>query len=144
MTGPQAIQAALKSSQAMLPMYLGDLSEFDKLVKQAGERGIRLILDGVFNHMSSDSPSFDRYHRSGTSGACESAGSQYRPWFSFRKPAGSEPSPCSPSTPGGDDTYYDGWFGFDSIPVLTKTLPAVQGYFLTGPQSIARRWVQRG
>ena len=113
--------------------YLGDLAEFDRLVKQAGERGIRLILDGVFNHMSSDSPFFDRYHRSATVGACESTASPWRAWFHFT----TANVPCGT----GD---YDGWFGFDSIPVLTKTLPAVQDYFLTGQDSIARRWVQRG
>jgi hypothetical protein len=33
MTGPQAIQAALTSSQHLLPMYLGDLSDADLLVR---------------------------------------------------------------------------------------------------------------
>src|SRR5436309_2133299 len=33
MNGPQAIQGALKSSQFMLPMYLGDLSDADLLVR---------------------------------------------------------------------------------------------------------------
>ncbi len=33
MTGPQAIQAALTASQHMLPMYLGDLSDADLLVR---------------------------------------------------------------------------------------------------------------
>ena len=32
------------------------------LVKHAKQRGIEIVLDGVFNHMSSDSPFFDRYH----------------------------------------------------------------------------------
>ena len=35
MNGPQAIQAALKSSQFLLPMYLGDLSDGDLLVRPA-------------------------------------------------------------------------------------------------------------
>ena len=37
MTGPQAIQAALKSSQSLLPMYLGDLSDADLLVRPVPE-----------------------------------------------------------------------------------------------------------
>ena len=45
--------------------------------------GIRIILDGVFNHMSSDSPFFDRYHHYATVGACESTSSPYRSWFTF-------------------------------------------------------------
>jgi glycosidase len=113
--------------------YLGDLKEFDKLVRDADRLGIRIILDGVFNHMSSDSPNFDRYHHYPTVGACESLSSPYRDWFHFSN----QNVPCGT----GD---YEGWFGFDSIPVLTKTLPAVQQYFLTAPGSISRLWLGRG
>src|SRR5213076_2678472 len=38
--------------------YLGDLKDFKQLVQQAHELGMHIILDGVFNHMSSDSPLF--------------------------------------------------------------------------------------
>ena len=36
------------------------------------------------------------------------------------------------------------WFGFDSIPTLLKTNPAVQDYFVRGPNSIAKRWLDAG
>ncbi len=42
---------------------LGTLEDFQTLVAEAKKRGMVLILDGVFNHMSSDSPAFDRYGR---------------------------------------------------------------------------------
>jgi glycosidase len=124
--------------------YFGNLDQFDKLVQEARKRGIRVILDGVFNHMSSDSPRFDRYRHFADTGACESAGSPFRGWFTFRPPAGSEPAPCAPSTPGGADTFYSGWFGFDSIPVLTKSRADVQSYFVTGPDSVSRYWLRQG
>jgi glycosidase/fibronectin type 3 domain-containing protein len=124
--------------------YFGTQGDFQKLVTEARQRDIRIVLDGVFNHMSSDSPFFDRYHHYDTIGACESADSPYRAWFNFRAPAGNEPSPCAPSTPGGNDTYYEGWFGFDSIPVINKTLPEVQAYFLTGEDSVSRYWLHHG
>ena len=125
--------------------YLGTQKEFDSLVRHAAQKGIRLILDGVFNHLSSDSPMFDRYDHYSTVGACESASSPYRSWFTFRKPTATEPkNVCAPSTPGGEDTYYDGWFGFDSIPVLTKTNAQVQEYFLTAKDSVAKRWLRSG
>ena len=124
--------------------YLGDLKDFEKLVKEAKKAGIRIILDGVYNHMSSDSDRFDRYRRYDTLGACESAASPYRAWFNFRAPAGAEPAPCAASTPGGDDTYYNGWFGFDSIPEIKKTNPEVQDYFLGNPNSVSRYWLREG
>jgi glycosidase len=124
--------------------YLGNLQDFEKLVRKAEQFGIRIIVDGVFNHMSSDSPIFDRYRRYATSGACEDAESLYRGWFTFRPPGPSEPSPCEPSTPGGNDTYYNGWFGFDSIPVLQKSNPDVQAYFLFNPNSVSRFWTAKG
>jgi len=124
--------------------YFGTQKDWQNLVKHANQRGMHIILDGVFNHMSSDSPFFDRYHRYPTVGACESADSPYRDWFTFLVPAGNEPSPCAPSTPGGNDTYYNGWFGFDSIPVINKDLPEVQTYFLTGEDSVTEYWLDQG
>ncbi|HEV8488436.1 MAG TPA: alpha-amylase family glycosyl hydrolase [Candidatus Limnocylindrales bacterium] len=113
--------------------YFGTQKDFDNLVKHADRKGIRIVLDGVFNHMSSDSPLFDRYHHYSTMGACESLDSPYRDWFVFRN----DNAPC-----GAAD--YEGWFGFDSIPVLAKSWPDVQAYFLTAPDSIARRWIRAG
>jgi glycosidase/fibronectin type 3 domain-containing protein len=124
--------------------YFGTEKDWENLVKHATQRGMHIILDGVFNHMSSDSPFFDRYHHFSTVGACESADSPYRSWFTFRPPTGNEPSVCAPSTPGGNDTFYDGWFGFDSIPVINKSNPEVQKYFLTNPNSVSRFWLDAG
>ncbi len=124
--------------------YFGTQKDWENLVKHATQRGMHIILDGVFNHMSSDSPIFDRYHHYPTVGACESADSPYRSWFTFRPPSGDEPSVCAPSTPGGNDTFYDGWFGFDSIPVINKSNPDVQAYFLTNPNSVSRYWLEAG
>jgi glycosidase len=52
--------------------YFGSIGTYRSLVNQARKRGIRIILDGVFNHTSSDSIYFDRYSRYPTLGAYES------------------------------------------------------------------------
>ncbi|MEI2610107.1 MAG: alpha-amylase family glycosyl hydrolase [Candidatus Promineifilaceae bacterium] len=39
----------------------GTLAQFQTLVTQANALGMNIILDGVFNHSSSDSIYFDRY-----------------------------------------------------------------------------------
>jgi glycosidase len=123
---------------------LGTLQDFKDLVNAAHNRGMRVVLDGVFNHLSSDSAFFDRYHHYSTSGACEDPNAQFRSWFYFRTPSQGQPAPCAPSTPGGSDTYYDGWFGFDSIPVINKNRQDVRDYFYGSPQSVALYWLAQG
>ncbi len=103
---------------------------------------MRVLLDGVFNHVSSDSPWFDRERRFAETGACESGSSSYRAWFTFREPKPDEPSPCAASTKGGKDTYYTGWFGFDTIPELVEQ-PAVNDLF-TGPGGVVGDWIGKG
>jgi cyclomaltodextrinase len=45
---------------------LGDEEDFDALVSAAGERGLRLILDGVFNHVGRGFPAFQAALHGGT------------------------------------------------------------------------------
>ena len=66
--------------------YFGTQKDFDNLIKHADKRGIRVILDGVFNHMSSDSPLFDRYGHYATVGRVRIGDSPYRAWFCSRDP----------------------------------------------------------
>ena len=117
--------------------YLGTQKDFVKLVKSAHRNGIKVLLDGVFNHMSSDSPIFDRYHNWRGTGACEQTFSQYRGFFFFRKPAAGEPSPCAPKDPA-KDSFYDSWFGFDSLPKLTEVF-GVKQYVFDTPKSAAQK-----
>jgi glycosidase len=123
--------------------YFGTQKDWENLVKHANQRGMRIVLDGVFNHLSSDSPFFDRYHHYESVGACESLDSPYRDWFYFRDVApGTGTCIGSDGTP--DSATYDGWFGFDSIPVINKSLDEVQSYFLTGDDSVSRYWLDQG
>ena len=127
--------------------YFGTNSYFaQNLVPDATARGMRIVLDGVFNHLSSDSPFFDRYHHYSTVGACEDATSPFRSWFTFHDVAQGA-GVCVDSHNRPNSATYDGWAGFDSIPVLTKRDPAspdrpyapVANYFyaVTGTASIS-------
>ncbi|HEY3312100.1 MAG TPA: alpha-amylase family glycosyl hydrolase [Anaerolineales bacterium] len=122
--------------------YFGTQKDWEDLVKHASKLGVRIVLDGVYNHMSSDSPFFDRYHHYATVGACESLTSAYRSWFTFHEVAAGTGT-CAGSN-GPASANYDGWFGFDSIPVLDKTNAQVKAYFLTGSNSVARYWLVNG
>jgi glycosidase len=122
--------------------FFGTQTDWNNLAKHAKQMGIRIILDGVFNHMSSDSPLFDRYHHFPTAGACESLASPYRSWFTFHDVAAGTGT-CVGSA-GADSATYDGWFGFDSIPVLNKSNPNVQAYFLTKSDNVSAHWLKQG
>ena len=122
--------------------YFGTQKDWDNLVKHANLHGVRIILDGVYNHMSSDSAFFDRYNRYSTLGACESISSPYRSWFTFHDVAPGT-GVCA-GTAGPNSATYDSWFGFDSIPVLNKSNAQVQAYFLTNSNSVARYWLVNG
>jgi len=122
--------------------YFGTQKDWENLVKHANELRMRIVLDGVFNHLSSDSPFFDRYGHYKAVGACESVSSPYRSWFTFHDVAAGT-GKCAGSA-GPKSADYDGWFGFDSIPVLTKSLPSVQDYFITNAKSVSRYWLNQG
>ncbi len=124
--------------------YFGTQKDFENLVKHANDRGIRIILDGVFNHLSSDSPIFDRYGHYASVGACESTSSPFRGWFIFHDVAAGTGTCAGASGPRS--ATYDGWFGFDSIPVIDKSASntSVWSYFLTGSDAIAKRWLKQG
>ncbi len=55
----------------MLDPFLGDMKAFDTLVEEMNKRGMRLIMDGVFNHVGDDSIYFDRYGKYDNVGAYE-------------------------------------------------------------------------
>jgi glycosidase len=121
---------------------LGDIDTFRTLVEEAEARGMVIILDAVFNHLSSDSYFFDRYHRFDTDGACESLDSPWREWFFFTRPRGNQPDACVDD--GNGNTYYVSWAGYDSIPKINNDLLEPRQYFFLDEDSVARIWGKEG
>lgn len=121
------------SDYSVIDPDLGTQADFAALVTEADRLGLHLIVDGVFNHTSSDSPFFDRAHRFEESGACESADSPYATWYQL------EPGPPAKCFDG--QTYAD-WAGFDTLPALAET-PDVFGAFF-GDDGIVRQWLAEG
>ncbi len=121
--------------------FFGTQTDWNNLVKHAQKNNMRIVLDGVFNHVSSDSLYFDRYHHFTQVGACESVTSPYRSWFYFQDQAG---GPCA--GPNGPNTMnYTAWFGFDSLPVLNKSVQAVRDLvYAQGDNSVAPYWLDNG
>lgn len=132
--------------------YFGGNAAFKQLVADARHRGITIVLDGVFNHLSSDSPFFDRYHHYASVGACESTASPYRSWFTFHDVAPGS-GVCVDSQNRANAATYDGWAGFDSIPVITKRdpvnpaqpyAPVAQYFYQNAQSSVATYWLRQG
>ena len=80
---------------------------FKQFVDEAHARGIRVILDGVFNHAGSFNRWFDREHLYPSDGAYESAGSLWDDWFIFHDPDGFP-----------DNESYEAWYGFKTLPKI--------------------------
>ena len=105
--------------------YLGGDAAYTALIAAAHAKGIRIILDGVFNHTSSDSRYFDKYHRyPDVVGACESASSPYRDWYSIT----------------GDCADYAKFAGLDTLPQLNHSNPAVLDFLV----SVVKHWAPDG
>lgn len=104
---------------------------FALLVKKAHERGIRVILDGVFNHCGSFNRWMDReriYEQTPgyPGGAYASAESPYRDFFTFTEDAW----PCNP--------HYEGWWNYDTLPKLNYE---GSERLVEEILAIARKWV---
>ena len=105
---------------------------FAEFVKEVHARGMRIILDGVFNHCGSFNKWLDReclYEGDGTyeKGAYVSASSPYRDFFKFNN---EHEWPYNP--------YYDGWWGHDTLPKLNyEDSPKLHDYIM----EIAGKWV---
>lgn len=85
---------------------------FARFVEEVHRRGMRVILDGVFNHCGSFNKWLDRekiYEKDGgyAAGAYSSADSPYRDFFLFRDQNG-----------WPDNTSYEGWWNHDTLPKL--------------------------
>ena len=107
---------------------------FIKLVEELHRRGMKVILDGVFNHCGSFNKWMDRERiyegeEDYELGAYVSADSPYRSYFRFFK-EGPENWPYNGN--------YDGWWGHDTLPKLNyEDSVKLENYILY----IGRKWV---
>lgn len=107
---------------------LGDESEFRALCNKAGELGIHVILDGVFNHTGSNSVYFNAKSFYPEVGAAQSKDSPYASWYHF--------------TQFPDE--YDAWWGFKTLPAVEESDPAYIDFIIEGDDSVVRHWLRAG
>ncbi len=105
----------------------GGEAALDNLIEKAAERGIKLVLDGVFNHTGDDSLYFNRYGLYPTKGAVQAKDSPYSKWYHFRK----------------FPNEYESWWGIPILPKLNHATDECRRYF-TGPDGVCAHYVKKG
>ena len=110
-----------------LDPFLGDEQDFRDLIQEAEKYGIKLILDGVFNHTGDDSIYFNKYGHYPSVGAYQSQQSPYYSWYSFH------------SFPD----KYESWWGIDILPEVNENSAEYQE-FIFGEGGVLKKWLGFG
>ncbi len=123
---------------------LGGNEALKELLDAAHKRGIRVVLDGVFNHASRG---FWQFHHVLETGA----GSPYKDWFHFdherlngHKHWGAYPSPHEEKLLQHEDSLtaigYRAWWNLPALPKFNTNSPAVRAFLF----DVAEYWIKFG
>ena len=105
---------------------LGTMEDFRSLLDDVHRRGMRLILDGVFNHCGRGFFAFNDLLEN-------QEHSPYKDWFHVRR------FPVDAFSPGEAQDYL-AWWNIKSLPKFNTSNPEVRQYLL----DVARYWVEQG
>lgn len=100
---------------------VGTRHQLVTLIQTVHQRGMKIMLDGVFNHMGKTSERFQS--------ALHSPRSPYRTWFRIGK-----------QYPGG----YQAWAGAGNLVTLRLENPAVRDYLWNNPDSVVKSYLADG
>ncbi len=100
---------------------------FRRVLEAAHARGIRVILDGVFNHTGADSVYFNKFGHYDSVGAYQSKQSPYFDWYYFHE------------YPDG----YESWWGMPTLPKVRCDEESYREYIL-GASGILAKWMHFG
>jgi cyclomaltodextrinase / maltogenic alpha-amylase / neopullulanase len=107
--------------------HFGSMQTLLTLLADAHTAGLRVILDGVFNHTGNDSVYFNQYNRFPGIGAYQSQSSPYYSWYSFA------------SWPGSVLTFPNA----ANMPQLNES-DTVKNFIFRNPDSVAQHWLNAG
>ena len=107
---------------------LGTEEDFRRLCDKAHALGMRVMLDGVFNHTGHNSRYFNALDQYDTLGAAQSKDSPYYSWYNFHN----------------WPTKYDAWWDFHTLPAVNEMHPDYVDYIIENENSIIRRWLRAG
>ncbi len=107
---------------------LGTEEDFRLLCEMAHEKGMKVMLDGVFSHTGSTSVYFDKTGQFG--GGAYSAGpaSPYYEWYDFQE----------------FPDKYSAWWGIDVLPNVFETKDSYMDFIIRGENGILAKWLRLG
>lgn len=105
--------------QQVSPEY-GTRQDLQRLAAAARARALKLVLDGVFNHMGRNSPKYR---------AAEAGDASHKDWFVFGQ-----------QYQGGTRT----WWNAQNLPELNLEHAAVRQHLWEAPDSVVRSWLRDG
>ena len=106
---------------------LGSEEDFDNLISECDKLGIKVILDGVFNHTGADSIYFNKFGSYNSCGAYQSKESPYYSWFKFKN----------------YPNEYESWWGVLDLPATNKENPEYVSFIITGENSVIKKWTNK-
>ena len=112
---------------AIDPM-LGTEEDFRMLCREAHRRGMRVLLDGVFNHTGSVSRYFNADGSYPEVGAAQSRESPYYNWYHFTR----------------WPEEYDAWWGIKALPAVEENQDSYREFIIRGQDSVVRHWLRCG
>jgi glycosidase len=101
----------------------GDLEVFKRMVDESHRHGMRVVIDGVFNHVGDEFWAFQDVKRKGPE-------SKYADWFTIH----------SFPVVGPENPNYDGWWGIGHMPTLNTWEPEVREHLF----DVTRFWTCEG
>ena len=107
---------------------LGTEEDFKNLCKAAHDKGMKIILDGVYSHTGSDSLYFNKNRTFPGMGAYHSENSPYYDWYTFYDYPNS----------------YNCWWNFDTLPTVNKMHPSFLNYIIEDEDSVVAHWLKLG
>ena len=109
------------------PMF-GSEKDLEELCSLAQEKGINIVLDGVFSHTGSDSIYFNKKGSYDDLGAYQSENSKYYSWYKFEK----------------HPDEYKGWWGVKSLPEVNEMEETYTDFIIWDEDSVISHWMKKG
>ncbi len=106
----------------------GDENDLKHLIEETHRRGMRIVLDGVFNHVGVDSVWFNKSKKYGDGGAYNDPSSPFKDFFEFR------------SWP--DD--YRSWLDIRLLPELKLENDKLKEILFTDENSVVKKYLKLG